>query len=95
MVEHGRDEASSIIGGYVYRGPSIPCLRGQYLYTDYVSSKFFSFRYVNGKAESKRDITSELNPGASITSIVSMGEDGAGELYVVTITGRIYKVQAK
>lgn len=43
VVQHGRDEATSIVGGVVYRGAAVPALTGQYVYGDVGSGFFFSF----------------------------------------------------
>ncbi|WP_433934869.1 sorbosone dehydrogenase family protein [Sorangium cellulosum] len=89
-VEHPRSEAGSIVGGYVYRGAKIPCLRGRYLYADYVTGRFFSFVW-DGKAATDRvELTSALSPNGLPSSF---GEDAAGEIHVVMFnTGRIYRI---
>ncbi|AUX21204.1 hypothetical protein SOCEGT47_016830 [Sorangium cellulosum] len=89
-VEHPRSEAGSIVGGYVYRGAKIPCLRGRYLYADYVTGRFFSFVW-DGKAATDRvELTAVLRPNGLPSSF---GEDAAGEIYVVMFnTGRLYRI---
>ncbi|WP_437309201.1 PQQ-dependent sugar dehydrogenase [Sorangium sp. So ce388] len=89
-VEHPRSEAGSIVGGYVYRGAKIPCLRGRYVYADYVTGRFFSFVW-DGKAATDRvELTSALSPPGLPASF---GEDAAGEIYVVMFnTGRVYRI---
>lgn len=83
----------SVTGGYVYRGCTMPLLRGTYFFADYCSGKIRSFRYVNGAATELRDRTAELTPTQGpIGSIVSFGEDAAGELYIVSLAGSIYKM---
>ncbi len=89
-VEHPRSEAGSIIGGYVYRGAKIPCLRGRYLYADYVTGRFFSFVWDGKAATEPVELTSALNPNGLPSSF---GEDAAGEIHVVMFnTGRIYRL---
>ncbi|MGK3995983.1 PQQ-dependent sugar dehydrogenase [Sorangium sp. So ce1024] len=90
VVEHPRSEAGSIVGGYVYRGAKIPCLRGRYIYADYVTGRFFSFVW-DGKAATDRvELTSALSPNGLPSSF---GEDAAGEIYVVMFnTGRLYRL---
>jgi len=92
-VEHPRGEAGSITGGYVYRGARIPCLRGRYVYGDYVTSRYFSFVW-DGKAAADRV---ELTSAFGVSGLPSsFGEDAAGELYVVMFnTGRIYRVDPR
>ncbi|MFO0675243.1 MAG: PQQ-dependent sugar dehydrogenase [Polyangiaceae bacterium] len=100
IVEHAHasDEASSIIGGYVYRGANLRCLRGRYVYGDYVTSRIFSFVPDGQNAPTERvELSSELNPaGSPAARIVSFGEDGAGELYVVNVfPGRVFRIDAE
>ena len=88
--------ACSITGGYVYRGCQMPDLSGTYFYADYCSGAIGSFRYdeTNGVTD-QQDRTAELTPlGGPITSIVSFGPDGNGELYIVSQNGGIYKIVA-
>ncbi len=84
----------SVTGGYVYRGSNLDGLQGTYFFADYCSGQVWSFRYDGSTVTSFTDRTAELNPGngVSIESIVSFGEDGIGELYVVDLGGEIFKV---
>jgi hypothetical protein len=77
-----------VTGGYVYRGPAIPALQGTYFYSDYCVATPHSFRYSGGMATDEREWTA-LAPGSNV---VSFGEDGAGELYVVTRSAGIYRI---
>ncbi len=96
-VEHSQasGEASSIVGGYVYRGSAIACLRGHYVYGDYSTARIFSFVWNGASAISKLDLSTDLNPGGSPAAhIASFGEDASGELYVVTLfPGRVYRIE--
>jgi hypothetical protein len=80
--------ACSITGGYVYRGTAIPSLRGTYFYADFCAGFVRSFRLVNGAATQPFD-WSALRPGADVTSF---GEDGSGELYIMTSGGGLYRI---
>ena len=83
----------SITGGYVYRGPAIPNLRGTYLYADFETSRFFALRMANGGvAQQQVDITENLNPGQDVEGISSFGQDSAGEVYVVSFGGAVYRI---
>ena len=78
--------ACSITGGIVYRGQKIPEIRGLYFYADYCAGWVRSFRYTNGQA------TEPLNwDVASGGSVVSFGEDGAGEMYLISGSGVVYR----
>ena len=84
---------ATVIGGYVYRGQTIRDLRGTYFYADYTSGRIWSFRMVDGNVTQFEDRTAELQPvGGTLLGITSFGEDGAGELYIVTRPGRIFKI---
>jgi glucose/arabinose dehydrogenase len=86
----------SITGGYVYRGSAIPALRGTYLYADYDSARFFALRMQNGApAMEQADITENINPGREVQQISSFGEDQQGNLYVMDLSGAIYRIDAE
>ena len=96
IASYNHGVGQSITGGYVYRGSAIPLLRGTYLYADYDSAKFFALR-VDGTSVSlaQQDITSNINPGSAVKQIASFGEGNHGELYVLSLAGTIYRVDAK
>lgn len=77
-VAYDHGDGCSITGGHVYRG-GIEELRGVYFYSDYCSGWLRSFRFVNGQAteQSQWDV-------ANVGEVTSFGEDGAGELYILT-----------
>jgi cysteine-rich repeat protein len=82
--------AVSETGGYVYRGCAMPSLHGRYFYGDYGQDFIKSFKYTTGGgAVDHQDHTTALN---NIIAPVSFGEDNAGELYVVSYIGNIYRI---
>jgi len=81
--------ACSITGGYVYRGTAVPALQGTYFYADYCAGFVRSFRFVNGMATEQTDWAALRPPGAFITSF---GEDAAGELYIMTSGGGLFRI---
>ena len=87
--EHGANDANgcSITGGYVYRGTAIPELAGRYFYSDYCRGFIKSFFYNEAAITEPRDWNLD-----SAGQVVSFGRDGAGELYVVGASGRIFKL---
>ncbi|HEU5305070.1 MAG TPA: PQQ-dependent sugar dehydrogenase, partial [Gemmatimonadales bacterium] len=86
--EYGHSEGCSVTGGYVYRGSAIPSLQGHYFFADLCQGWVRSFRYSGGTATELTDWPS-LSTG---TSIVSFGQDAAGELYVIEPGGRVLKI---
>lgn len=81
-----RSPRCSITGGYVYRGRSIPGLRGVYVYGDYCSGEVFGFV----KGEGAQHVL--LSTGRNISSF---GEDQDGELYVVDHGGSVHRIVGK
>lgn len=83
--------ACSVTGGYVYRGnlSALQPLRGTYFYADFCAGFVRSFRFAGGQATELTDWAALAPPGAFVTSF---GEDAAGELYVMTSTGGLYRI---
>jgi hypothetical protein len=80
----------SITGGYVYRGAAMPSLNGTYFYSDFCGNFVRSVRYTGTtNLADHRDWTAALG---GVSGIVSFGEDAAGELYVVSINGPVFKI---
>ncbi len=80
----------SITGGIVYRGASVPCFQGHYIFADYCTGDIWSFRRDSGGAVANLvNRTIELDPPGSqiIQNVVSFGEDASGEMYIVDQTG--------
>jgi glucose/arabinose dehydrogenase len=87
--EHGANNANgcSITGGYVYRGTAMPELAGRYFYSDYCRGYIKSFFAGDTGVAEQRDWN--LNTAGRV---VSFGRDGAGELYVVSESGHVFKL---
>jgi len=81
--------ACSITGGYVYRGTAIPALDGAYVYADYCSGRVSAFPTQGAAAGSKPPITTLRDSGTSVTSLA---QDDAGELYLLEEDGKIYRM---
>jgi glucose/arabinose dehydrogenase len=88
VSEYGHSDGCSITGGYVYRGTLVPDLAGHYLYGDYCSGWVRSFRFVGGLATAPLDWSALAVSGG----LSSFGEDQRGELYVMTLSGRLYRI---
>jgi YVTN family beta-propeller protein len=81
---HANDNCA-ITGGYVYRGRAVPRLRGRYVFGDYCSGRIWSAAYRSGRLSGKR-----LEP-VRVRSLASFGQDAAGELYAVSLGGRVFR----
>jgi glucose/arabinose dehydrogenase len=89
VYEYDHSDGCSVAGGYVYRGTDFPSLRGRYFFADLCASWLRSFGTVNGEARGFQDHTASAG---AVSSVVSFGEDGRGELYVVSHGGSIQRI---
>jgi len=93
---NGPKEGLSVTGGYVYRGSRIKEMQGRYIFADYQNPRIWSFQLKAGKAEDFEDHTSSLQPeGGRINLISSFGEDADGEVYLVDLSGPVYRIVGK
>jgi glucose/arabinose dehydrogenase len=86
VAEYSHAEGCSVTGGFVYRGEAIPAAEGRYFYGDYCSGFIWSLALRNGRAVDVRRHNIEVN------GLSSFGEDAAGELYLVSLTGSVYRL---
>ncbi len=87
--------SGSVTGGAVYRGSAIPEFQGHYLFADFCTDEIWSLEWdgAGGTVAGAVSRTAELVPDqGSIESIVAIGEDDAGELYIVDLGGEIFRV---
>jgi glucose/arabinose dehydrogenase len=83
VYDHSKG-CAAVIGGYVYRGGAVRAARGRYFYGDLCTGTVWSL----DPAQPGR-VRRELELG---TTLVSFGEDADGELYLVSRTGRIFRL---
>jgi len=76
----------SVTGGFVYRGKAVSSARGRYFYGDYCTGRMWSLKVSDGRSTDVR-LQSQRLRGLS-----SFGEDAGGELYAVTLNGRLYRL---
>jgi len=90
IFSYTRPAGFSVTGGYVYKGKELNAKLGnKYIYGDFVTGKIWALSY--DKAKKKVISNEELN--ISVPALVSFGRDLQGEIYVLSITGDIYKLQ--
>ncbi len=92
-------QGNSLTGGFVYRGP-VADLQGHYVFADFISNNIWSFpvsAVTQGDTLPSSSFmvqTSAFTPDAgSLSNIVGFGEDTAGNLYILTITGSIFVIE--
>jgi glucose/arabinose dehydrogenase len=87
LTEYGHTNGRcSITGGYVYRGTTYPDLVGAYLFADYCSGEVW---FVDRGAARGVTPPRALDTNSRITSF---GEDEAGELYLTSAEGTVYRI---
>jgi len=86
LIEYGHDEGCSITGGYVYRGSAIPELSNHYFYSDFCSGFLRSYESESGNHD-WTDLT------GTTPQVSGFGVGGDGELYVLSLTGSIYRIE--
>ncbi len=75
----------SVTGGLVYRGTAIPALRGRYIYTDFCDS---TVRVLDDQFKSS-------SLGVSGEQLSSFGVDSAGEVYITSLEGDIFRLDRR
>jgi glucose/arabinose dehydrogenase len=97
VVEYGHDEGCSVTGGVVYRGKAIPSLAGRYFYSDYCTAILRSFRFdrATRAAVEHWEWKKALDPDNRLSQVSSFGEDEQGEVYVLSLSGTIWKLVPK
>ena len=92
IFEYPRSLGQSVTGGYVYHGPA-PGMQGLYIFADFLSNRVWSLRVENGAAVDVIERTGQISTGgAPLSQIASFGVDGNGTLYVISLSGTIYRL---
>ncbi len=86
IVTYSHQVGRSVTGGYVYRGSRLADLIGAYLYADFGSGRVWALVREAGQV-----LSNELV--ASVPTPASFGEDEAGELYICSFDGNIYRLE--
>jgi glucose/arabinose dehydrogenase len=86
VYDYDHSQGCAIIGGYVYRGAAIPELQGQYLFSDLCGGFVRSLSMENGV------VTAGQAPSVNVGTPLSFGQDGFGEIYVLTADNRVLRI---
>ena len=89
ISEYSHELGCSITGGFAYRGSELEReARGRYFYGDYCSGRIWSLARWQG------EVTSRAQP-FRVPQLSSFAEDGAGELYLVSQAGTVYRLGSR
>jgi len=86
VIAYAHSLGFSVTGGNVYRGPSVTSLVGAYVYGDYGSGRVWALVHDGVQVLSNDQI-------GTVSQVVSFGEDAAGELYLVSLDGRLFRFE--
>ena len=92
--EYDHEDGRSVTGGFVYRGNSIPALHGKYIFGEFQGGFVAGDRrlFVGDLDTGDFQVLSLAAGSVNLGQPVSFGEDASGELYVVTLDGRILTI---
>ena len=82
---------SVLIGGAVYRGSAMPCLRGRYLFGWFGMGEILSFVWDGTQVTNEADLTGMFGD-VTLTNPTSISQDAAGELYITTLDGGLFAI---
>jgi glucose/arabinose dehydrogenase len=85
VYEYSHDEGCSVTGGAVYRGGRVPAAVGRYFFGDFCSGTVWNLVLEGDKARDVRKV-------GKIDQLSAFGEDAAGELYAVSLDGKLYEL---
>jgi len=88
IAEYDHSVGIAVIGGYVYHGTSIANLQGTYVFGD-LNGKVF------GLQETSPNNWTRTLLATTSTTLSSFGQDQSGDLYVVDLSGSIFKIRAQ
>ena len=87
VFEYSHDDGGCVVtGGNVYRGDDIPFLQGRYVFADFCIGALETISY-DGE-----QVTDHIELGLRVSNLSSFGEDGAGELYAMSLDGGLYRL---
>lgn len=91
VLELSHDSGNcSVTGGYVVRDGAVSALNGRYVYADLCRGELRSVKLSAGSAGGDAAV-----PGVDkIEQPSSFGEDGSGRVYVVSLSGPVYRLAA-
>jgi glucose/arabinose dehydrogenase len=79
----------SITGGYVVRDPNVPSLAGRYVYSDLCDGRIRAARLRAGQRTRGRPLALP-----KLSQVSSFGEDARGRVYVMSLSGPVYRFAA-
>jgi len=89
IFAYGRDRGCTVIGGYVVRDRRLRSLHGRYLFADLCDGRIRSF------VPRLRRVRGARSSGLRVGSPVSFGEDRRRRVYVLSLSGSVYRLDPR
>jgi hypothetical protein len=89
-IDNNPSGCSSITGGYVYRGTAYPDLQGIYYYADFCTAKIWGLKYED--PDWQNSLLYQSQDPSHLFTYSSFGEDESGEVYLVRLSGQVYRL---
>jgi glucose/arabinose dehydrogenase len=90
VITHTHDSGfCSITGGYIVRDRSVPSLYGRYVYGDLCEGRIRAATLRAGRRTTGRVLALH-----QVSELSSFGEDAAGHVYAVSLSGPVYRIAA-
>src|SRR5919106_837175 len=86
ILDYGREQGGTVIGGHVYRGAAIPGLQGAYVFGDFFVPTLRAIR------RQGRRVVARTELGVGVQNLSAFGEDHRGELYALSLSGPVYRL---
>lgn len=86
VYEFPTSDGCAVTGGYVYRGAKMPGLSGAYFFGDFCNGQVQALRLSGGKVSEHRAL------GLEVPNLASFGEDHQGEVYAVSLSGPVFRI---
>jgi glucose/arabinose dehydrogenase len=87
IYEYSHDDGNcSVTGGYVYRGSKIHHLKGAYVFADFCVGRLRAFVRDGSTASGHRFL------GPKLGNLSSFGQSVSGEIYVMSLSGGLYRI---
>jgi glucose/arabinose dehydrogenase len=90
FVYSHKSASASVTGGVVNHGPG-KGLDGAYMFSDFMTGKFYTLRMVDGEMEDATERSAQLR-GDELGQVVAYGVDGDGNVLAVSLNGGIYRL---
>ncbi len=86
VYEYPTSDGCAVTGGYVYRGARMSDLAGAYLFGDFCNGQVRALRLTGGKVSEQRAL------GLEVPNLASFGEDHQGEVYALSLSGGVFRI---